>query len=106
MNVQHLPVFIHDLAIILMTAGLTSILFRLLKQPAVLGYVVAGILVGPHTTFMATVSEIENVKIWGEIGVIFVLFSLGLEFSFRRLMRVGGSAFVTASIETSLMLLL
>ncbi len=106
MPIQHLPEFIRDLAIILMSAGMTSILFRWLKQPAILGYVAAGFMVGPHLSITPTVSDIASVKIWGEIGVIFVLFSLGLEFSFRRLMRVGGPAVVTASIETSLLLLL
>ncbi len=102
MSNQHLPVFIHDLAIILMTAGVTSVIFRWLKQPVVLGYMVAGILVGPHLPFLPTVTDLENVKIWGEIGVLFVLFSLGLEFSFQKLMRVGGAPAVTAIVQTSL----
>jgi CPA2 family monovalent cation:H+ antiporter-2 len=100
---QHLPVFIHDLAVILVTAGVTSVLFRWLKQPVILGYLVAGVLVGPHTSFLPTVTDTANVKIWGEIGVLFVLFSLGLEFSFRRLLRIGGTAAVTAVVETSSM---
>lgn len=106
MPTQHLPALIQDLAIILMTAGLASILCRWMKQPVILGYVVSGILVGPHTTFTATVRDVESVKVWGEIGVIFVLFSLGLEFSFRRLLRVGGTAVITAVTETSLLLLM
>lgn len=106
MNVQHLPLFIQDLALILMTAGLTSILCRWFKQPVILGYVLAGILVGPHVSLTATISDFESVKVWGEIGVIFVLFSLGLEFSFRRLLHLGGASAVTASIETSLLLLM
>jgi CPA2 family monovalent cation:H+ antiporter-2 len=98
---HHLPVFIHDLAVILVTAGVTSVLFRWLKQPAVLGYLVAGVLVGPHFSFFPTISDTESVKLWGEIGVLFVLFSLGLEFSFRRLLRIGGTAAVTALVEVS-----
>lgn len=101
---QHLPVLIKDLAIILMTAGLTSIIFRWLKQPVALGYVFAGLLVGPHITVTATVNDIDNVKVWGEIGVIFVLFSIGLEFSFRKLMRVGGPGAITATVETGLLM--
>ncbi|MGE4132813.1 MAG: cation:proton antiporter [Bdellovibrionales bacterium] len=105
MTSSHLPVFIHDLAVILVTAGATSLLFRWMKQPVVLGYLVSGILVGPHLTFLPTVSDVENVKLWGEIGVIFVLFSLGLEFSFRRLLKIGGLAGVTAAVETSFVML-
>ncbi len=104
MHIQHLPVLIQDLAIILMTAGIASLICRWLKQPVILGYVMSGILVGPHTSFTATVNDIESVKVWGEIGVIFVLFSLGLEFSFRRLIHVGGTAVITAATETSLLM--
>lgn len=99
---QHLPVFIHDLAVILCVAGVVSIVFKWLRQPVVLGYMVAGILVGPHFTLLPTVTDTANVKLWGEIGVLFVLFSLGLEFSFQRLMRVGGGAAVTAIVQTSM----
>lgn len=87
-----------------MTAGITSVVCRWLKQPVILGYVVAGILVGPKVSFTATVSDIDSVKVWGEIGVIFVLFSLGLEFSFRRLLRVGGPAALTAGVETAILM--
>lgn len=104
MSEHHLPVLINDLAIILMAAGITTILFRWLKQPVALGYVAAGVIVGPHIEFTATVSDVENVRVWGEIGVIFVLFGLGLEFSFRKLMRVGGPGAFTAMVETSLLL--
>ncbi len=103
MNAQHLPVFIHDLAVILVTAGVTSIIFRWLKQPVILGYLVAGILTGPNFSFFPTVTDTTNIKLWGDIGVLFVLFALGLEFSFRRLLRIGGTAAVTAIVETSLM---
>jgi len=105
---QHaaLPVLIQDLSIILIAAGSVSLLFRWLKHPVILGYVVAGILVGPHFPWLQTVKDVENIRIWGEIGVIFVLFSLGLEFSFRRLSHVGGTAGITAVIETSLILAL
>ncbi|MGE0527777.1 MAG: cation:proton antiporter, partial [Bdellovibrionales bacterium] len=106
MSNHSLPILIRDLAIILMTAGLISIVFRWLKQPVVLGLVLAGVIVGPHVSWTTSVVDVENIKIWGEIGVIFVLFSLGLEFSFRRLTRVGGPATLTAVVETSLLLAL
>ena len=66
----------------MLTAGLTSLLFKLLKQPVVLGYIVAGILVGPYVLGEAWVSNEESVDTWGQIGVLFLLFALGLEFSF------------------------
>lgn len=96
---EHLPGLIADLALILVTGAITTILFRAIKQPLVLGYVIAGFVVGPYLKITPTVSDIENVEIWAEIGVIFLLFSLGLEFSFRKLSRIGGSASITAIVE-------
>ncbi|MFT4023760.1 MAG: cation:proton antiporter, partial [Flavihumibacter sp.] len=95
----HLPKLIEDLALILLAAGITTLLFRRLKQPLVLGYIIAGFLVGPHTHIMPTVVDTENINVWAEIGVIFLLFSLGLEFSFKKLARVGGAASVTAIVK-------
>lgn len=95
----HLPGLIYDLALILITGAVTTILFRIIKQPLVLGYIIAGFLVGPHLSLTPTVVDTENIEIWAEIGVIFLLFSLGLEFSFRKLKRVGGSASITAIVE-------
>ena len=85
-----------DLALILISAGVVTIIFKLLKQPLVLGYIVAGILVGPHLNLFPTVKDIANIEVWSEIGIIFLLFGLGLEFSFRKLTSVGSKAFVTA----------
>ncbi|MGE3973734.1 MAG: cation:proton antiporter [Bdellovibrionales bacterium] len=102
----HLPVLIKDLALILFAAGVVTLLFRKMKQPLVLGYILAGVLVGPATSLFPTITDIENIKIWAEIGVIFLLFGLGLEFSFKKLFRVGGSALITALIEITSMLLL
>jgi CPA2 family monovalent cation:H+ antiporter-2 len=96
---EHLPGLIYDLALILITGAVTTILFKSIKQPVVLGYIIAGILIGPHLTFLPTVSDRENIEIWAKIGVIFLLFSLGLEFSFRKLKHIGGSASVTAVVE-------
>lgn len=98
-TIIHLPELISDLGIILMTAGLVSLLFKRIGQPVVLGYLLAGVLVGPEISFLPTVHEKEAIKIWAEIGVIFLLFGLGLEFSFRKLMSVGRGASVTAMTE-------
>ena len=95
----HLPSLISDLALILITAAITTLLFKKIKQPLVLGYIIAGILVGPHLSLTPTVVDTENIKTLAEIGVIFLLFSLGLEFSFRKLKRVGGSSSITAVFE-------
>ena len=85
---------IHDLAIIMLTAGFTSLVCKFLKQPVVLGYIVAGLLVGPYVFGSSWVSDEESVKIWGEIGVIFLLFSLGLEFSYKKLVKMGTTALI------------
>lgn len=95
----HLPKLIQDLALILMAGAIVTLLFRRIKQPLVLGYIIAGFLVGPHFHLVPTVVDNENVKTLAEMGVIFLLFGLGLEFSFKKLMRVGGSASVTALVE-------
>lgn len=105
-RMTHLPVLIADLALILAGAGLVTLLFKKLKQPLVLGYIIAGFIVGPHFNWLPTVNETENIKIWAEIGVIFLLFSLGLEFSFKKLIKVGQPASVTAVIEVIVMVAL
>ena len=93
---SHLPTMITDLAIILGAAGLMTLIFKRLKQPLVLGYIVAGILAGSHVTITPTVTDAGNVQTWADIGVVFLLFALGLEFSFKKLMRVGGPAVIAA----------
>lgn len=95
----HLPVLIADLGLILAAGGITTLIFKRIKQPLVLGYILAGLLVGPHFKFVPTVSDQANITIWAEIGVIFLLFSLGLEFSFKKLVKVGGSSSITALVE-------
>ncbi|RNI32851.1 sodium:proton antiporter [Rufibacter immobilis] len=102
----HLPHLVTDLGLILGAAGLMTLIFKKLKQPLVLGYIIAGLLVGPHFSLFPTIIEIENINIWAEIGVIFLLFSLGLEFSFKKLVKVGGASSVMALIEVVVMLLL
>lgn len=93
---SHLPTLITDLALILIAAGVMTLLFKRLKQPLVLGYIVAGFLAGPHITFIPTVLDSANVQTWADIGVIFLLFALGLDFSFKKLMKVGGPAVIAA----------
>jgi CPA2 family monovalent cation:H+ antiporter-2 len=99
----HLPNFITDLALILAVAGVTTLFFKKIKQPVVLGYLIAGLLVGPHVSLIPTVVDSEGVRVWSEIGVIFLLFSLGLEFSFKKLAKVGGTASITALVEIAIM---
>src|ERR1044072_181000 len=95
----HLPDLISDLALILGAAAISTLIFKRLKQPLVLGYIIAGFLVGPYFNFIPTVVDKANIETLAEIGVIFLLFSLGLEFSFKKLIRVGGSASITALVE-------
>ena len=94
---NHLDPIISDLALILAVAGITTLLFKWLKQPVVLGYVVAGFLCSGNF-LLEGVSNMEYVDMWAEIGIIFLLFSLGLEFSFKKLMNVGGPALITALV--------
>jgi len=96
---QHLEPLITDLGLILMTAGIAVVIFRKLKQPLVLGYLIAGFLAGNHFDFFPSIKDIKSVEVWAEIGIIFLLFSLGLEFSFKKLMKVGGTASITAGIQ-------
>lgn len=94
---SQLPTLIADLALILICAGVMTLLFKKLKQPLVLGYVVAGFLASPHMPFTPSVMDTANIKTWADIGVIFLLFALGLEFSFKKIVKVGGSAIIAAS---------
>jgi CPA2 family monovalent cation:H+ antiporter-2 len=95
----HLAPLLRDLTILLITAASVTVLFRKLKLPLVLGYLVAGILVGPFFPIFPTLIDTHNLEAWAEIGVIFLLFSLGLEFSYKKLVRVGRSAFITGLFE-------
>ena len=93
---SELAPLIADLALILIGAGIMTLLFKKLKQPLVLGYIVAGILAGPNIKFLPTVVDRANIHTWADIGVIFLLFALGLEFSFKMIVKVGGSAIIAA----------
>lgn len=100
----HLPDIIRDLGIILSAAAAVTLICRFLRQPAVLGYLIAGFLVSRHVPFLPTVKDEASIKVWAEIGVIFLLFGLGLEFSFKKLAKVGKSATITAVFEVAAML--
>ena len=76
---SEIPELINDLAYILMSAGIVTLIFKRLKQPLVLGYIVAGFLVSPHMPYTASVVDTANVHLWADIGVMFLLFSLGLD---------------------------
>jgi CPA2 family monovalent cation:H+ antiporter-2 len=101
-----LPPLISDLAVMLMVAGIVVLLFQRIHQPVVLGYLVAGMIIGPFTPPHGFISDVANIKIISELGVIFLMFSLGLEFSFHKLTRVGVSALITGVIDVSVMVLL
>ncbi|MBQ0066937.1 MAG: cation:proton antiporter, partial [Phascolarctobacterium sp.] len=96
---MHLPPIITDLAIILLVAGVTTILFKKINQPLVLGYIIAGIITGPNFQYFPTIVDTANIATWSEIGVIFLLFALGLEFSFYKLKSVGSTAFIGTTCE-------
>lgn len=100
---MHLSPLIHDLAIILGVAGLVSVIFQRIHQPVVLGYIVAGIIIGPYTPPYAFVTDIPSIQTWGELGVIFLMFSLGLEFNFKRLNAAGLSTGLIACFEVCCM---
>ena len=90
-----LPALIEDLALILVVAGVVTLIFKRLKQPLVLGYIVAGFLVSPNMPYTASVIDMENVHLWADIGVMFTLFSLGLDFSFKKILRMGASPIIS-----------
>lgn len=93
---MHLDNLISDLALILIVAGIVTLVFRKIKLPVVLGYIVAGFLISPHFSYMPTVVEVADIEVWANIGVVFLMFGLGLEFSFKKLATVGGSAVIVA----------
>ena len=103
---MELDYLIKDLALIFIVASIVTILFKKLNQPVVLGYIVAGFLISPNFTYLPTVIESEDIHVWANIGVVFLMFALGLEFSFKKLATVGGSAFVTAMTVMGSMILI
>ena len=102
---MHLPELISDLAMILLTGGVVTLLFRRLNQPLVLGYILAGFLIGPYLPLFFTVSDSASIATWSEIGIIILMFGLGLEFNLHKLVSVGGTGVITALTEVAGMLL-
>ncbi len=101
---MHAISFIQDLAVIMLVAGVVTVLFHRLKQPVVLGYIVAGFIIGPHTPPFGLIHDEDTIKTLAELGVIFLMFCLGLEFSLRKLFKVGATAFIAAFLEIVLMI--
>ena len=102
---MHQTSFLQDLAIVMSVAALATIIFRQLKQPVVLGYILAGVIIGPHTPPFALIADEHAIETLAELGIIFLMFALGLEFSLRKLHKVGATAFIAASLEILLMIL-
>lgn len=100
---SNLPALFSDLALILVTAGITTVIFKWLKQPLVLGYIVAGFLIGPHFTYFPVITDTTSVQTWSDIGMVFLLFAIGLEFSFKKLKKVGGSGAIVVLTELIIM---
>lgn len=93
---SQLPNIIQDLALILVLAGIVTLIFKRLRQPLILGYIVAGFICGPHLSIFPTIADINSVSTWADIGVIFLMFTLGLEFSFKKLVKMGPSPVIAA----------
>ncbi len=96
---ESVPALFSDLALILVTAGITTVIFKWLKQPVVLGYIIAGFLIGPNFEWFPVINDHTSVETWSEIGMVFMLFGIGLEFSFKKLKKVGGTVGITALTE-------
>lgn len=100
---MHGITFLQDLAVVMIVAGLVTVLFHRFKQPVVLGYIIAGVIIGPHTPPFPFIHDEETIRTLSELGVILLMFSLGLDFSLRKLRQVGGTAFIAAFLEILLM---
>jgi CPA2 family monovalent cation:H+ antiporter-2 len=100
---MHTLTFLQDLAVVMIVAGLVTVLFHRFKQPVVLGYIIAGVIIGPHTPPFPLIHDQATINTLADLGVILLMFSLGLEFSLRKLRQVGGAAFIAAFLEILLM---
>ena len=98
---MHISPLISDLAIMLLTAGLINILFKKIKLPVILGYILAGFLISPYFPLFLHVQETDSISTWSDIGVIILLFCIGLEFDLHKLVRLGSSAVITAAVKLS-----
>ena len=103
---EHLDLLITDLALILAAAGIMSLIFKKLNQPVVLAYIVAGFLISPNFIYLPTVVETGDIHVWANIGIVFLMFGLGLEFSFKKIATVGGSAFIVAMTVMTAMIII
>lgn len=105
-SMNHLPILITDLALLLVVAGITTLLCKKFNQPSVIGYILAGFLIGPVVDFIPTVGDEATIKIWAEIGVIFLMFTIGLEFSLHKLAELGFGCIVAAAVQISGMIVI
>ena len=103
---ESLPAIFMDLALILVTAGVITVIFKWLKQPLVLGYILAGFFIGPYFEWFPVITDPTNVHVWSDIGIVFLMFALGLEFSIKKLKKVGGTGAITALTELFIMFLI
>src|SRR5580765_4748899 len=101
---MHGVAFLQDLAVVMIVAGLVTILFHRFKQPVVLGYILAGVVIGPHTPPFPLIHDQEIIKTLANLGMALLMFSLGLEFRLRKLRQVGVTALIAAGLEIQLML--
>lgn len=102
----HLATLVSDLALLLVVAGVTTLFCKKINQPLVIGYILAGFLIGPVVSFVPTVGDLNNINLWAELGVIFLMFSLGLEFSLHKLVTVGNTGVISALIQIGGMMVL
>lgn len=103
---ESLPAIFMDLALILITAGVITVIFKWLKQPLVLGYILAGFVIGPYFKWFPVITDPGNVHVWSDIGIVFLMFALGLEFSIKKLKKVGATGAITAFTELAIMFLI
>ena len=96
---MHTPDMITDLAVMLLTAGLITILFKKIKQPLILGYILAGFLSSPYFPLFFNVEDMDSISLWSEIGVIILMFHIGLEFNLHKLAKLGGTAVISAIVK-------
>ena len=101
-----LDYLISDLALIMVVAGIVTLIFKKINQPVVLAYIIAGFLISPNFLYLPTVVDVEDIHVWANIGIVFLMFGLGLEFSFRKIATGGGSAFVTAMTVMTAMIII
>lgn len=101
---MHIPTLISDLAVMMLTAGIITIIFKRIKQPLILGYILAGFLISPYFPLFTTVTDTQSIHTWSEIGIIFLMFHLGLEFNLHKLASVGSTAIITTAVGVAGML--